>query len=282
MPRRPTLDDASDHDPLSYAVSDRDRGILDMVRQALNAGNVALAFQPVVSATSGTAAFHEGLIRVLDDTGRVIPAAQFMDVVETDQLGRDIDVAALRLGFGALARHPHLRLSINMSARSIGYSKWTQVLKRWLARDDTLGERLILEITESSAMLVPELVKTFMAELQDQGITFALDDFGAGQTSFRYLKQFYFDILKIDGSFVQACDRDPDNQCILNALITIGQQFDMFTIAEKVETRAEAQFLVNAGIDCLQGFYYGAPETKPTWFHPTDQGRPADQIGLTG
>lgn len=271
MPRR-LISDPDSEDPLSFAVSERDRHTLDMVKEALVVGNVMLSFQPVVSAVDGTPAFYEGLIRVLDDTGRIIPAGQFMDAIETRELGREVDCAALRCGLGALARHPDLRLSVNMSARSIGYPKWMSVMKRWMAKDETVAERLILEITESSAMLVPELVKTFMHELQDKGITFALDDFGAGQTSFRYLKEFYFDILKIDGSFVKSCDSDPDNQCILQALITIGQQFDMFTVAESVETREEAQFLVEAGIDCMQGYYYGAPKVKPDWLEPASRG----------
>ncbi|SFI99764.1 EAL domain-containing protein [Jannaschia pohangensis] len=267
MARR-SFSEPGTEDPLTYAVNERDKSILSMVRSALATGNTMLAFQPVIGSVTGEPAFYEGLIRILDDSGRIIPANQFMDVVETQELGREIDCAALRNGLGALARHPSLRLSINMSARSIGYPKWTQILKRFLTRDETIGERLILEITESSAMQVPELVKTFMADLQDKGITFALDDFGAGQTSFRYLKEFYFDIIKIDGHFVHDCDSDPDNQCILNALITIGQQFDMFTVAERVETRGEAQFLVDAGIDCMQGYYYGAPEVRPSWFLP--------------
>ncbi|GIT90082.1 diguanylate phosphodiesterase [Jannaschia pagri] len=271
---RHRFNEPGSEDPLTFAVSERDRGTLEMVRDALAAGNVMLAYQPVVGVATGQPAFYEGLIRVLDDTNRIIPAGQFMGVVETQELGREIDVAALRCGLGALSRHTSLRLSINMSARSIGYPKWIQVLKRWLTRDPTIGERLILEITETSAMLVPELVKTFMAELQDKGITFALDDFGAGQTCFRSLKEMYFDIVKIDGSFVRGCDKTPDNQCILEALIAVGRTFDMFTVAESVESRAEAQFLAQAGVECLQGYYYGAPETKPAWMTPEGRGTP--------
>ncbi|MFO6464152.1 EAL domain-containing protein [Jannaschia sp. KMU-145] len=280
MPRR-SFSEPGTEDPLSFAVTERDASTLDMVRRALDCGDVMLAFQPVIAATTGDAAFHEGLIRILDQNGRIIPAAQFMSTVEVQELGREIDCAALRCGLGALARTPGLRLSVNMSARSIGYPKWMQILRRWLAKDETVGERLILEISEESAMQVPELVKTFMADLQDKGITFALDRFGAGRTSFRHLKEFYFDILKIDGGFVRDCDVDPDNQCILGALVTIGRQFDMFTVAEAVETRAEADFLSSAGIDCLQGFYYGAPQTKPEWLPPPGraiEGRPTRRL----
>ncbi|WGH77591.1 EAL domain-containing protein [Jannaschia ovalis] len=260
-------------DPLSVAVSERDRFVLDMVRAALEADHVMLAFQPVIGAATGMPAFHEGLIRVLDETGRVIPAGQFMPVVERRELGREIDCAALRCGLDALAQTPTLRLAINMSARSIGYPRWTRTLRRGMARDATVGERLILEISEASAMQVPELVKSFMTDWQDKGITFALDDFGAGRTSFRDLKEFYFDLVKIDGSFVRDCDSDPDNQCLLEALIGLARSFDMFTVAEMVETRGEAEFLAGAGIDCLQGYYYGAPQTKPGWLPP-----PADAV----
>ena len=271
MARR-SFSEPGTEDPLTFAVSERDKGTLDLVRDALDNGRTMLAYQPVIAAQTGEPAFHEGLIRLVDKTGRIIPAGQFMGVVETQELGREIDCAALRCGLSALSRTPGLRLSINMSARSIGYPKWMEVLKRFIARDQTVGDRLILEITEQSAMQVPELVKTFMTDLQDRGITFALDDFGAGHTSFRHLKNFYFDIIKIDGAFIRNCDVDPDNQCIVNALISIGQNFDMFTVAETVETKAEAQFLVNAGIDCMQGYYYGAPEVKPAWLPPPRRG----------
>ncbi|CTQ48612.1 EAL domain-containing protein [Jannaschia donghaensis] len=270
-----SLDHVTDGDLIADAADARDRGVLDMARDALAQDRVLLAYQPVIGTIGGTIAFHEGLIRLRDETGRIIPAVQFIDVVETAELGREIDCAALRLGLAALAQTPALRLSVNMSARSIGYRRWMQTLQKGLLADATVGERLILEITERSAMQVPELVKTFMTDLQDRGITFALDDFGAGQTSFRYLKEFYFDILKIDGSFVRQCDTDPDNQCILNALISVGQQFDMFTVAEAVETKAEAEFLTQAGIDCLQGYYYGAPELRPGWLRDAEARRKA-------
>src|SRR5690606_16696053 len=119
--------------------------------------------------------------------------------------------------------------------------------------------------TESSAMLVPELVIRFMKEVSERGISFALDDFGAGFTSFRYLKDFYFDILKVDGQFIRGIAEDADNQVLTTALATIGQQFDMITVAESVERAEDAAYLASIGIDCLQGFFYGAPSVQPAW-----------------
>ncbi|NUB44761.1 EAL domain-containing protein [Fertoebacter nigrum] len=252
--------------PLAYAISENDRQTMAMVQAALQAGRLRLAYQPVVSgADPDKVAFHEALIRVLDETGRVIPARDFIDAVEGQELGRLIDCAALDMGLRALARNPALRLSVNMSARSIGYARWMKTLKRGLAAGPTIGERLILEITESSAMLVPELVIAFMDELQAEGIAFALDDFGAGYTAFRYFKDFFFDIIKIDGQFIRGIHRDPDNQVLTQALLSIGRHFDMFTVAESVETVEDAEYLRGIGVGCMQGYLFGAPTTKPVW-----------------
>jgi len=199
MARRPNrkLADipAGQNDPLSYAVTSRDRSVLSMVEQAVKHKQVMLAYQIVVPANApNKAAFYEGLIRVLDDTGRVIPARDFITQIQNSETGRIMDCLALEKGIHSLARYPELRLSINMSAHSIGYSRWQRILKRGLSNDPTVAERLILEISEGSAMDMPELVTSFMEEFQSKGVCFALDDFGAGLTSLKHLRDFYFDI----------------------------------------------------------------------------------------
>ena len=253
-------------DPLTAAVAERDRNTLAMVDQALRDGRTMLAYQPVVlAADQSRVAFHEGMIRVMDPTGRVIPAREFMGAVETRETGRLIDCAALRHGLAALAAVPDLRLSVNMSARSIGYSRWMKILREGLRRDDTVGERLILEITESSAMLMPDVVTAFMDELHGEGISFALDDFGAGYTAFRYFRDFFFEVIKIDGQFVRNVASNPDNQVLTRALTSIGKHFDMLVVAESVECQADADWLAANGVDCLQGYHFGAPMVQPDW-----------------
>jgi len=255
------------HDsPLTYAVSQRARNVVQMVDDAVRGNRAMLAYQAVVPAgTPDRPAFYEGLIRIMDDTRRVIPARDFITEIETTETGRRIDCIALQQGLKALHDYPDLRLALNMSARSIGYPKWGQILQRGLTQDPTAAERLILEITESSAILVPELVATFMSDWQRKGISFALDDFGSGYTSFRYLKQFYFDILKVDGQFIRGVAHDPDNQILTSAMISIAEQFDMVCVAESVETAEDARYLQAAGMDCLQGYYFGAPTVHPPW-----------------
>jgi EAL domain-containing protein (putative c-di-GMP-specific phosphodiesterase class I) len=252
--------------PLAFAISQSDRQTIAMVEDALRNRRLRLAYQPVVlSSDTDLIGFHEGLIRVLDPNGRVIPAKDFIASVEAHEIGREIDCAALNMGLHCLSQHPQIRLSINMSARSIGYPKWMNILRHGLKTFPGLGERLILEITESSAMLVPEIVIAFMKDLQREGIAFALDDFGAGFTAIRYFKDFYFDILKLDGQFIRNISTDADNQVLTAALLSIGKQFDMLCVAESVETAADAICLQAMGIDCMQGYLFGMPTLSPTW-----------------
>jgi EAL domain-containing protein (putative c-di-GMP-specific phosphodiesterase class I) len=255
--------------PLESAIRHQDRTTISAVHAAVERGSGVLAFQPVVqSRQTSRAAFYEGLIRIIDDSGRIIPLKDFMPYAETRKLGRQIDCLSLSLGLQTLQEDPSLRLSINMSARSIDHPEWRQILRRGVAEDSTVGERLILEITESSAMSMPEEVLGFMSEVLDQGISLALDDFGSGYTSFRYLRDFCFDMIKIDGQFIRNIPHLRDNQVLTRALQSIAHQFEMFTVAESVETAEEASFLIDLGIDCLQGYYFGAPTIAPPWRSP--------------
>jgi len=252
--------------PLGFAVADRDAATVAMVREALDQGRTLLAFQPVVQTTRpDRPAFWEALVRVADRSGRLIPARDFIDAVEADEIGRRLDTVALTDGLRLLSEVPDLRLSVNMSARSIGNSDWMRALRMGIDRDPTVAERLILEVTERSAIVVPDHVRAFMAEYQVLGVSFALDDFGSGYTSLPYLRDFYFDILKIDAQFVQGVHASPDNQVLIRAIVSLARHFDMFTVAEHVETTEDAEFLSAIGIDCLQGHYFGPATTRPPW-----------------
>ncbi len=250
--------------PLDYAIQKRYEPIIDTVTRAIASKHVLLAYQPIVHAKNPLKpVFYEGLIRIMDDAKGIIPAKDFITIVEALEVGRIIDCLALELGLNALAECSTLRLAINMSARSIGYPRWMETLEKGLSMDQTIAKRLILEITEDSAMMMPELVKVFMANLHKRGISFALDDFGAGYTAFRFLKQFHFDIVKIDGQFIRNINEDADNQVLTAALVAIANQFDMLSLAECVETQEEMSFLQDLGFDCLQGFLTGRPDINP-------------------
>lgn len=112
-------------------------------------------------------------------------------------------------------------------------------------------------------MQLHEVVIRFMEEMHPKGLSFALDGFGGGQTSFRHLRDFFFDFVKIDKSFVKDVHQDPNNQVLVEALITVAHQFEMFAVADGVEAAEDARFLQATGIDCMQGFHFGVP--KPSF-----------------
>lgn len=260
--------------PLNAAISVQDRDTLAMVASALKDRRMRLAFQPVVYAADPTLiGFFEGFIRLLNLRDQVIPARDFMPAVELRQLGREIDCAALQLGLMAMQRNPQIRVSINMSARSVGYRPWMDMLHRALQETPRLGASLILEINEDSALQVPDVLKPFMAEMREQGIVFALDDFGAGMTSLRLLQELDFEIAKIDGSLVKNVDRTPEARSAARAAIAMAQELGMYVVAEAVETEGEATWLRDAGVGCLQGYLFGPPTVTPD-FRAFRHGRP--------
>ena len=267
--------DPSAASPLDAAISAQDRETLKTVASALKDRRMRLAYQPVVYAADPTViGFFEGYIRLLNLRDQVIPARDFMGAVEATQLGREIDCAALQMGLMTLQRNPQIRVSINMSARSVGYQPWNTILRKALRDAPRLGYNLILEINETSAMQVPDVLKPFMDEMRDHGIVFALDDFGSGLLSLGLLRDLRFEIAKIDGTFARDIDRSPDHQVIVRAAIALAQEMGMYVVAEAVETEAEATWLREAGVGCLQGYLFGAPTVTPD-FRPFRHGRPA-------
>lgn len=266
--------DPSMASPLDVAQSAEDRQTMARVRQALQDRRMRLAFQPVVySADTAVIGFFEGFIRLLNERDQVIPARDFMAAVEQTELGREIDCAALQMGLMALRRNPQIRVSVNMSARSVGYRPWIGVLRKVLRDAPRLAQNLILEITEPSILQVPDVLKPFMEEMRNLGVVFALDDFGAELTSLRLLREMRFEIAKIDGSLVKNVDTSPDGQAVARAAIAVAQELDMYVVAEAVETEGEAKWLREAGVGCMQGYLFGAPTVTPD-FRAFRHGRP--------
>lgn len=232
------------------------------VSNALNNNRVELFYQPIIrSGSNNFVAFYEGLARIKMPDGTMITAGQFMPFVENTALGTCLDRRILRLALKQLRANPDIRLSINLSVRSMKNTCWLSILE---AAETDLCERLIIEITEGAAMSDVELTTAFLHRVRRKHCCVALDDFGTGATSFRYFKDFRFDFVKIDGLFIRDLSYNKDNQVLVRALIDISKHFDMVTVAEFVETDGEAEMAAKLGIDCLQGYLIGKPASQPT------------------
>ncbi|HSF96515.1 MAG TPA: GGDEF domain-containing phosphodiesterase [Thermohalobaculum sp.] len=227
---------------------------------AVGSGDLTIAFQPVVGANStGRAAFHECLVRVRDPEGWLVPAAKFMPAMEQLGLAPLIDRQVLVMALDALARNPGIRLSVNIFPQTMQDAQWMILFRDGLRKDSTLAERLIIEVTETAAMLDPARTQDFMDKLRRTGCAFALDDFGMGHTSFGNLRDFRFDMIKIDGSFITNVTSNADNRFFVSKLVEIGKHFEMLTVAEFVQGPAEARVLRDLGVGYFQGFYFGTP-----------------------
>jgi EAL domain-containing protein (putative c-di-GMP-specific phosphodiesterase class I) len=227
---------------------------------AIGRSGLTIAYQPVVAAAStGRAAFHECLVRVRGPEGGLIAAAEFMPAMEQLGLATLIDRHVLVMALDALASHPGIRVSVNIFPQTMQDAQWMIQFADGTRHDSSLAERLIIEVTETAAMLDPARTQDFMDRLRRSGCAFALDDFGMGHTSFGNLRDFRFDIIKIDGSFITDVTTNPDNRFFVQKLVEIGRQFDMMTVAEFVQGPAEARILRDLGVEYFQGFYFGSP-----------------------
>ncbi len=233
------------------------------VAQALVQGRLGFHYQPVVRAQAQQRpAFFEMLARMTLPDGQVLTAGAFLPAVEEGELGRAIDRLALTRALQALVGNPGLRLSVNVSPRSMGDEEWLGILAAAHRGGTGICRRLILEVTEDDALRDADLTQEFVDHVRPLGPALALDDFGAGATGFRHFRGFRFDMVKIDGAFVNGVHRDRDAQALVRCLSTLAQHFEMMTVAERVETRADADWLAEAGIDCLQGYLIGRPSAR--------------------
>jgi EAL domain-containing protein (putative c-di-GMP-specific phosphodiesterase class I)/GGDEF domain-containing protein len=245
------------------ATAQRRRETIDAAQIAMGAlgrGDLTIAYQPVVAASStGRASFHECLVRVRSPDGELLAAAKFMPAMEQLGLATLVDRQVLVMALESLARNPGIRLSVNIFPQTMQDAQWMMLFAEGTRHDDTLAERLIIEVTETAAMLDPARTQDFMDRLRRSGSAFALDDFGMGHTSFGSLRDFRFDMIKIDGSFITDITANPDSRFFVQKLVEIGHQFDMMTVAEFVTGAAEARILRDLGVDYFQGFYFGSP-----------------------
>lgn len=241
--------------------------IAEQVKQALKEDRFRLALQPIVSATTGEVIFYEGLARMIDPEGNAIAAGGFVPVIEQMGLMRLIDRKVLDLGLDALERNPDMNLSINLSGMTAVDPVWLRTLDGRLHGRRDLASRLILEITETVALDDVDEASRFVSSLRNFGCRVALDDFGAGFTSFRHLRALNVAIVKIDGSFIRDITSSPENLLFVRTLVNLAKGIGLQCVAEWVETAEEADLLRAEGVDMLQGWHCGKPEINPDWLN---------------
>ncbi len=236
----------------------------DQILHNLREGRVFLAFQPIISSETKNVSFHESLIRMVDADGTVHAAGSFVEVAERLGLTRLIDQIAIESAFEELKMFPDLVLSVNVSNWTLADPYWIKNVQEMLRGYRSVAQRLIVEFTESAAVVDAVQSTRFARTLQGLGCKVALDDFGTGYTAFQQIRDLNLDIVKIDKSFVQNM-HEKENRLFIKTLHALASGMNVETVGEGAETLDDIDSLTRDGITYIQGYAYAKPSLERVW-----------------
>lgn len=232
----------------------------DRLRKALRNDGFELHLQGVFNAKSRERTHAEALLRMRDEAGKLLAPSQFIPFAEKSNLIIDIDRWMIDAVVRLLASDPGLApVSVNVSGRSFDEPMMADFIADRLEEHEVAPSRLLVEITETAAIRDMRDAQRFIDRLHAVGCKVCLDDFGAGFSTFAYIKQLPVDVLKIDGMFIRNLSKSRDNQVFVKAMLDIARGFGKITIAESVEDEASLDFLAAAGVDMVQGYLLEMP-----------------------
>jgi diguanylate cyclase (GGDEF)-like protein/PAS domain S-box-containing protein len=251
-------------DPGMQAAVDRQAALSAALRTGLARRQFVLYCQPQFGH-DGTLVGAEALVRWRRGVDELVSPGEFIGAAESGGLIAALGMDVLEQGCRALARWARepglapLKLAVNISVHQLRDPDFPHAVAALLAATGASPDRLTLELTESVFARNPDELVDRMQQLRRLGIHFALDDFGTGYSSLAYLARFPLAALKIDRSFVQDVDSDPNASSIVEAIIALARKLHLATIAEGVELREQQVFLAAHGCDVMQGYLLGRP-----------------------
>ena len=206
----------------------------------------------------------EILIRMQDESGDIISPGAFLSAAERYNLMPSLDRWVIATSLNALSSSDNIAnlglCSINLSGHSVGDKQFLDYVISCIDESKVPAEKICFEITETATIVNLTSATRFIRALKKKGCLFALDDFGAGMSSFLYLKNLPVDFIKIDGEFVKDIIHDPMDFALIKSINDIGHVMGMQTIAEFVETEEVLEKLRSIGVDYAQGYYLDKPK----------------------
>jgi len=254
-------------DQENVEIMSADMGWSRRIKSAIEHDEFVLVSQPIVSILTGETLSNEILVRLNGQGQKLIMPSGFLPSAERFGLSVELDHWIIRHSFKLLSQFPKNEvpgISINLSAKTIGNNFSLDLIKEEATRNNISPKNVIFEVTESGAISNLNQAATFLSTLQNFGFKTALDDFGAGYSSFTYLKDLPVDFVKLDGSFVRNLSKDPVRKAIVVAMNDVAHALGKKTVAEFVEDNKTFNILREIGIDYSQGFYTGKPGAMVT------------------
>jgi predicted signal transduction protein with EAL and GGDEF domain len=242
------------------------------IRESLDHGYFLLHAQPIMDLVTSEVSRYELLLRMNYRGNSMVQPGSFLNIAERSGLIRDIDRWVVREGL-QLAAHlqdhalaPRPGVIVNLSSRAFGDPELLTLLKEELESSRLDPGRLVLEITETAAIADFDEASRFIGALRDLGCRFSVDDFGAGFSSFSYLKHLPLTYLKIDGMYIENLVHNPVDQHMVRAMVELSRGLGIETIAEWVPDEETVGLLRRLGVGHAQGYYIGMPRALDDWF----------------
>lgn len=226
------------------------------LQAAMDAGELYLHYQPVISCAQNRISGVEALLRWTHPTKGNISPAKFVPIAEEAGLMPTLGAYVLDRAFAETKRWPDLDVSINLSPVQFRHVDLVELLESLIAKHQIDPHRIVLEVTEGVLMESTERNRQILDSVRALGFKIALDDFGTGYSSLRYLCDFRFDKIKIDRAFVTGIHERKRAMTIIQSVVTLGRGLGMDIVAEGVETEAEASVMRLVGVTELQGFFF--------------------------
>jgi PAS domain S-box-containing protein len=245
--------------PHPVAIRDRQGSYRNRVADALGTDRFTLYAQPILELQTNRVTRHELLLRVLDESDGPQSPIQVLDIAERLDAVFDIDLWVVERAMQMAADDPESNLQINLSGRSVGDPRLTGEVERLIKQYGVTPERLTFEITETALIGNLSEARRFADRIRDLGCELALDDFGSGYASFRYLRLFPIDLVKIDGEYIVDLVDNPQDQVLVRAMVQVCQAYGIHTVAEFVQDEPTMRLLRELGVDYVQGYLIGRP-----------------------
>jgi len=252
---------------------------VDDIMRALLERRVTLFYQPVICAKTKEIDHFEALLRLVDEVGGIITPNRFIKTAEDNNLIHHLDRRVLDIAAVTLSVRDNIRLAVNISAATL---KNDVAAHDYLLKLKALGPQaaqIMIELTETIDPGDLAGVNAFAAAARGMGCRFAIDDFGAGHSSFKSLMAAEADEIKIDGSFARGIATTSYKQSFVRLIVDMAQTFDIKTVAECVDNVADAEMLTEFGVDFLQGYLFSKPTAEPDWPLSRPQRIPLSEVG---